>query len=445
MTTPIYDFLCKYINSKNTRCHMPGHHGNIVALRKHCSDDFLKMLSFDITEIDGADSLFDASGIIAESERNAAELFKTAYTCYSAGGSTLGIQSMLAVMKSEKRRIIAVRNAHRALLNAAALLDMEIDWVYPDCTCGILSGEINIDEISAKLTKCDEPVCVYITSPDYTGRIADIGAVSAVCKKHNARLIVDNAHGSHLAFMGKHPISLGADLCCDSAHKTLPVLTGGAYVHTSDPSLADKIKPTMKLFASTSPSYLILASLDICNAYISDRMPHDIAVMKRFSDELKTRFPDTVFIGDDPFHLTVDAQKSGFNGREFADILRKQNIEPEYADDFCAILLFSPIDVSNTAYIISAIEKALANIKRVTRNTVQFSLPRLERAMSIRNAVFAPNETIPTELAEGRICSAVNVPCPPAVPIAVSGELINRECIDIFIKYGIAAVNVVKP
>lgn len=444
MKTPIYDFLKNYTNSEMLRCHMPGHKGKTLC------GGFEKMFESDITEIVGADSLFESSGIIAESEKNMSDLYKTAATVYSAGGSTLCIQAMLAIMKNENRKVFAARNVHRAFLNAAALLDIDVEWIMPEYSAGILSGELHPEIIEEKLKLCREPSCVYITSPDYTGKTSDIKAISEVCRRYGSRLLVDNAHGAHLAFFEKsvHPIALGADMCCDSAHKMLPALTGAAMLHTGCSEYAALLKPAMSLFASTSPSYLIMLSLDLCNKYISESISDDIKSNLEYLAKLREDFSDELIFADtEPFHVTIKAAESGFDGNEFAEILRKNGVECEYSDSWTVILLMSPMNREDDyTRLSSALKRAVGLAERCesrldSGNFLQ-NLP--ERAMSIRSAVFSAGEEIPVEMSEGRICGAVRVPCPPAIPIAASGEVIDRECIKIFQKYGISAVNVLK-
>ena len=165
MNTPIYDFLKSYMEKSGLRLHMPGHKGR----------GFSPLIPYgmDITEISGADSLFEADGIIAQSEKNASGIFGTVRTCYSAGGSTLCIQAMLAMMKQENRNVIAVRNVHRSFLAGCVLLGIEPQWIYPEYSCGILSGEIPLDKLEKMLSET-ENACVYLTSPDYMGKTADI-------------------------------------------------------------------------------------------------------------------------------------------------------------------------------------------------------------------------------------------------------------------------------
>ena len=255
MKTPICDFVRQYAEEKNLRLHMPGHKGKGP----------LGFESWDITEIDGADVLYHCDGIIKESQDNAAKLFGSAKTVYSAEGSSLAIRAMLYLAtlygKSQGQRplIAAGRNAHKTFMTAAALLDLEVQWLYPENRESILSCHITAEGLEKYLsTEGEKATAVYITSPDHLGNRADIQALSVVCRRHGALLLVDNAHGAYLNFLPQslHPMALGADLCCDSAHKTLPVLTGGAYLHIGKGApdlLSQQAERAMALFASTSP------------------------------------------------------------------------------------------------------------------------------------------------------------------------------------------------
>ena len=277
MNTPVVDFVRRYAQQRTTRMHMPGHKGRGP----------LGCEELDITEIAGADELYEAEGIIAQSEANATQLFGTARTYYSTEGSSQCIRAMLHLAlqmrpaKADRPVLLAARNAHKALLYAAALLDFDIQWLWPApdaagalCTCPVEPEALSsaLDELSAEGRT---PFGVYLTSPDYLGFVQDIAGLSAVCHAHGLPLLVDNAHGAYLHFLkegSRHPIQLGADLCCDSAHKTLPVLTGGAYLHLGPSVQADEaaVRNALALFGSTSPSYLILQSLDAANAVLAD-------------------------------------------------------------------------------------------------------------------------------------------------------------------------------
>ena len=433
MNSYIYDFLKNYAESDMLRCHMPGHKGRGAKLP----------YNLDITEIKGADSLFEADGIILKSEENISSLYNTSASFYSASGSSLCIQAMLLAMKLEKRKIIAVRNVHRAFINAVALLLLDVEWILPDYKTGILSGEINHDEDEEILRK-NGNACLYVTSPDYTGRMADISGLSEICRKYDAPLLVDNAHGAHLEFFDKslHPISLGADICCDSAHKMLPALTGAAILHTSQKKYAEILRHCMSIFASTSPSYLILSSLDLCSIYINESIRNDISENLKYITDFREKFGQRLYFTDgEPFHITINTAKSFINGSEFSELLRINGVECEYADDNIVILLMSPMNRPDDYRRLSdAFEKSL---KVVERKYVPFKpfLKKLpEKVLSIAEAAFSHSIEMPVEMAEGRICASIKVPCPPAVPVAVSGEIISRECMEIFQSYGIKKV-----
>ena len=294
-----------------------------------------------------------------------------------------------------------------------------------------------MDILEDKL-KRTENSCVYLTSPDYLGKTADIKEISKLCRKYNAVLLVDNAHGAHTAFTGTHPIALGADMCCDSAHKMLPALTGAAYLHIGNERYGDRAKSAMSLFGSTSPSYLIMASLDLCNRYISEQIAEDINTTMSAIGDLRKRINGkyTVYNGE-PYHLTLLC-----NGNDLADQLREKNIECEYSDNNVIVLLFSPSDTPEEIKYIA--DMLMECVPQKSENTYITDFPVMEKAMSVREAALSEFESIDVDKSAGRICAAVNVPCPPAVPIAVSGEIINENCIKIYKNYGILKVNVIK-
>lgn len=446
MDTPIVDFVKAYAQSGKARFHMPGHKGV----------PFFGCEELDITEISGADELYVPVGIILESEKNAATLFGTSRTVYSAGGSTQSVQAMLfaAYCRADKcgRKpfVIAGRNAHKAFIYAAAKLDFDIVWLYPEQSSGICSCAVTAEMLESQLSTCDEkPFAVYITSPDYLGGVTDIATLSAVCRAHGVPLLVDNAHGAYLAFCDKsiHPINLGADMCCDSAHKTLPVLTGGGYLHVSKDDFfgfADGVVGSMAVFGSTSPSYLIMQSLDMCNRYMSERICADIKDCAERVEYVRKvmRRNGIEDVSCEPLKITADFRNRGVDGFDnTGDYFRSRGIEPEYCDGDFTVFMASPF---NSEDDFLRLEAAFDNICLTKRVCKEFTFERSEQVMSVREAVFAPSEVISASRALGRICAAPSVSCPPAIPIAVSGEIITENHISAFEHYGINQIVVVK-
>ena len=444
MSTPICDFVRWYTQSEPARFHMPGHKGVPV----------LGFEPYDITEIDGADELFTASGIIAESEAQAGALFG-AHTFYSTGGSTLCIQTMLhlaaryAVSKGQAPCILAGRNAHKAFINAAALLDIDIFWLYPENNDSYISCPITAQQVKSSLQNGGKkPVAVYLTSPDYLGNMLDIQAIAEVCHQAGVLLLVDNAHGAYLKFLpqSRHPIDWGADLCCDSAHKTLPVITGGAYLHISydaPSTLAQQAKASMSLFGSSSPSYLILQSLDAAN----DRMTAFRAALERFLPEKETLVQRLaghgyVLTGDEPLKITLCPKSFGYTGMQIAGILEGNGIYPEFYDPDHVVLMLSP---ENSAGSLRHLENTLCSLERQEPITeLPPCVPRPDIVLKPHQALFSESETLPIGDCLGRISAAAAISCPPAIPLAVCGERIDRHVLDCLRYYGVASCAVIK-
>lgn len=445
MTTPICDFVARYAAVQPLRLHMPGHKGrNVLGLEQA-----------DITEIPGADVLYHPTGIILESERNAAALFGTGRTVYSTEGSSLPIRAMVyltalyAASLGKRPLIAAGRNAHKVFITAAALLDVDVAWLYPENGGNLLSCEITPEGLDGYLKNTRElPTAVYITSPDYLGNMADVGGLSKVCRKFGCLLLVDNAHGAYLNFLpeSRHPMALGADLCCDSAHKTLPVLTGGAYLHISGsaPELfslaADQ---AMALFASTSPSYLILQSLDKANEALSSSWVEALHRAAGEWEKVKARLRIFGYslAGQEPLKLTILPKDYGYTGDELSRILEEKNVFCEFSDPDHLVLM---LPVEYDPELPDRLTEAFLKIPR--REAISIPAPALHRAETVlrpHEALFLPSRMVPAAEAAGRIMADPTVSCPPAIPVVCSGERIEEWAVAAMEYYGITQVRVV--
>lgn len=446
MNTPICDFVRRYADEGNLRLHMPGHKG--VPL--------LGVEPLDLTEIDGADSLYEADGIIRESEENASRLFGS-QTFYSTEGSSQCIRAMLLLTLQYAKRhgkrptVAAGRNAHRTFLSAVALLDLDVKWLADDTDDSYLSCTPDMNALEGLLQNENErPVAVYLTSPDYLGNVSDVRAIADLCHRYGVLLLVDNAHGAYLKFLpeSQHPIDLGADLCCDSAHKTLPSLTGAAYLHLSrnvgDATVA-QAKNALALFGSTSPSYLILQSLDMTNQYLSDGYAARLAA---FADEVRDCCQQLTaqgyrLFGNEPLKLTLETKSYGYTGSALSAILQKSGIVCEFADpDFLVLMLTPEVGADGLQRLTQSLLE-IPNRPAIGQRPPKAHLPR--RVLSVRDATLSDCETLPVEQCLGRVLAAASVSCPPAVPIIVCGEQIDAQAIEAFRYYGITHCTVVRP
>lgn len=472
MTTPIVDFVRSYAKSGTARLHMPGHKGQSL----------LGFEPLDITEICGADELYAPEGIIAESEANATRLFGTAHSYYSTEGSSQCIRAMLflalqgAPQNGKRPVLLAARNAHKALLYAAALLDFDIRWLWPSaqaegalCSCPV-TAEALTGALRAMAQQGNTPFGVYVTSPDYLGGVQDIPALAAVCRAQGVPLLVDNAHGAYLRFLPQncHPIAQGAAMCCDSAHKTLPVVTGGAYLHLGENAPVQEeaaVRGALALFGSTSPSYLILQSLDACNRQLTESYPAGLqrccSRLSALRGELNAAAqaagcPVPLALdgpGREPLKLTLDAAALGMTGTALADALRGGQLECEYADPRYVVLMFTPCNPPQDYARLRTVLRQCLHSLPAAGGLLQpeelagefVALAQQARAhCTIRQAVFAPQERIPVQQALGRICAMPTVSCPPAIPIAVSGEEITPAALELMQCYGVTEVSVLR-
>lgn len=442
METPICDFVRAYAAGNPARMHMPGHKGEAL----------LGPEMLDLTEIEGADVLYHSRGIIRRSEENAAALFGTARTVYSTEGSSLCIRAMLylslltAKEKGLPPRLLAGRNAHRTLMTAAALLDLEVDWLLPGPGEGLLSCNVTAETLERELN--NRPyMAVYLTAPDYLGQQADLRTAAEVCHRHHVPLLVDNAHGAYLKFLPEtgHPIELGADACCDSAHKTLSCLTGAAYLHLSSGApadWADRAEQAMSLFASTSPSYLILQSLDRMNAELAGDYPSRLIRTAEKTDGIKKalRAEGWVLAGTEPLKLTLRAAARGYSGEELQTVLRGKGIECEFADRANLVLMISAETKGTDLEHLYSVLREIPQKEPLTEKPP--ALPAPERACSIRQAMLSPRETISADRAAGRVLADTCVSCPPAVPVVIAGERITPEAAECMKYYGITECDV---
>lgn len=427
MKTPIHDFLENYKKSGAVRCHMPGGKGATYPS--------------DITEIEGADSLFESSGIILQSEMNASELFGSEKTLYSCSGSTLAIQTMLALARAyspEKSRIVSPRFAHKSLIATCALLGLEVDWVFTD---DYLSCNVSPEAIEEKITA--QTLAVFAVATDYWGNRADIEKIAAVCNKKNIPLLVDNAHGAYRVFTDDHPNLLGATMVADSAHKTLPTLTGASYLHVNDRRFLPRSKELMALFGSSSPSYLILESLDLCNVHIAEGKAQAKRAFEKIA-LLKNRLVEMGFTLEkgDEVRIVVNALAGGYSGCAFSKKLRELSVEPEMNDDERVVLLFSTLVDENE---LLRVERAFEKIPLLSPlQSERPPLPTPEKAIPVSQAVFSVHEKLPLNKAMGKICGGVLAPCPPCVPLVMPGEIIDSKVISALEYYGEEEISVVR-
>lgn len=423
-----YEKIKKYGEDENIhRFHMPGHKGAV----KFFETDIAR---YDVTETDKTDNLFFPQKELLCAEERASKLFGVKRTVFLAGGATLGNQTALSFFRGKK--VLFERNIHISALNAAMLLDIKPVFVYNefDASTGIVLP-VKADEIEKKLEEEKDIVAVFITSPNYYGLCADLPEIKSICSEHNVKLIVDNSHGAHLAFIGdmSDPLSSGshcADITVDSAHKTLPSLTGAAMIHFNYDIPREDILANMLAFASTSPSFLILSSLDYACEWCKKNKGRFEEARHR-TDRLKEKLADAgIFVVKsefyDPLRLCIAAK----NADEIDKKLQNNGIIPEMQSGNCIVFMISPF---NTEEDFSALERELLNTEIVPPKEEERAFPKTTFVRAPKEAFFGNKKEVPTEKSVGTVAARAVIPYPPGVPILIPGETITRETADYLI------------
>ena len=418
MPTPLYDCLNAVAKQAPLRFDMPGHHGVL-------SPGLPGEIALDFTETGRTGDLFGAGGdAIEEAERLWARRFGFDACLFLTGGSTQGVHTGLALLAGAGGAVALDRGSHRSAYHALALLDLTPRYLLRPWLEGEgITGPIAPQSVAKTLKKHPEIETVCLTSPTYYGVLSDLPAIARVCHDHGAKLMVDGAHGAHLPFLGYEGYR-AADLVVLSAHKTLPALGQSALLLAKGLSM-DELRRMGSVYGSSSPSYLLMAGLDLARDYMEGEGTARYQRTARLAARLRARFPALGPEGVelDPTRLTLRCQ----NGFALAERLRQRSIFPEMADVGHVVLILTCADGEER---IARLEQALAELGAEEQGTACPCPPPPElpeQVMTARQALFAPRETILLGRGEGRISAGQIAPYPPGVPVVAPGERLEKK------------------
>ena len=418
----VYGHLREHQKKGLSPFHTPGH--------KNSGCFPPELLQLDLTELPDTDALYEAEGILLRAEEKLASLFGAKRSLISSGGCTLAIQTMLCIASQRGRKMLFGRNIHRSAINACALLGIEPLWLMPKSESGHFTGRVTPGDVESALREHGDISACYLTSPDYYGELSDIRTISSICRRYGVLLLVDNAHGSHLAFLSEnlHPLHLGADMTACSLHKTLPVLTGGAVLNIGSHELAKDAKDAMVLFGSTSPSYPIMASIDWCRDWLENSGAEKYKALEERVMKIKQLASKQGLLQPkgqcDPLRVCINTACAGIEGSRQTAFFHRFGIEPEFCDGQNAVMICTPF---NTERDFMRLEQAISSLSYTCDppETEEASLP--EMCMSPRDALLSNQETVPLSKASGRISAGSACPCPPGIPLVMPGEVITEE------------------
>lgn len=425
MNTPLYDMLLKYKERDALRMHMPGHKGK-------GQGDFKCVSEIDVTEISATDDLYEPKGAIKKAQELAAEAYGAKYTQFLTNGSTAGIIAALTACVKADETVIADRGSHRAFISACIIAGFDVCYTEARLQRGGSMAPVEVEDIE-KLLKEKEAKVVYITSPNYYGQVADVAAIAELAHEHGAILIVDQAHGAHFAFSDRLPkdsCALGADIVITSAHKTLAALTQGAYLHINNLELKDEVLFRLRVVQTSSPSFPIMASLDIARALAQNakekysKIIDEIMLMKK---ELLDKGIDTLKT-DDPLKLIVDMSTRG-GGFYAKEKLEEKCIFAEMADLVYVCFIITPSDSVEDLNKLKQALLSLEEIEMIQPETAK-EIPCVPFEMSIRKAVSQELNKRSLYKVIGKVSARDIGVYPPGVPIIAPGQTITEEAVE---------------
>ncbi len=443
MKTPVFDGLKSLMEENSVSFHMPGHKG------KNTLIEWGKYIPYiDTTEVEGMDNLLEPRGIIKESQELAAKVYGAKTTIYGVNGSTGSIYIALSAITKPGDKVLIQRNCHKAVYNAMILNRLNPIYIYPNYNeeHNVLTG-LDPDEIEEILLDNQDIKAVVMTYPNYYGVCSDIEKIVEVVHKYNKILMVDEAHGPHMSFSDKMPISAlkaGADIVIHSTHKTLPSFTQTSMIHVgTDRVDLNKLRDRFALYTTTSPSYLFTLSNELAAAYMDgegrERLDWSINKVNEVIQRLQKIDRVFVFTGDN-FDPTIHAKDNtkilfkidGIKGSKVKKLLRtKHNIRLEMSDYYYGLILTSLMnDEEDYEKLLLAIEEIARTAPYEEINSVSIKMPTPHVVMNIAAAYYGKKELVDLEAAIGRISAASVIPYPPGIPLIVPGEMITRELYD---------------
>ncbi|MDD4311692.1 MAG: aminotransferase class V-fold PLP-dependent enzyme [Eubacteriales bacterium] len=434
----LQETLGTYARENSARFHMPGHKGRGLA---GFWRDELQL--WDVTELSNTDNLHAPQGAIAQAQDSMAQAYGAKSSFFVVNGGTNAVQAMILVLEEEDKLLLA-RDCHRSAVSGAALRGIETCYISPryDEARGLL-GMVTPEDLDQALTQTNA-TAVLITTPNAYGLCADVAGLAEAAHRHGALLMIDSAHGAHYPFSDALPRSLGgyADLFVHSQHKTMDALTQAASLHLGECRISpERLRRALAMTETTSPSYLLMASLD-WSVYMARRRDWTGQVSRciKLEEQIEAIdgfrvFHERIGIGvfeRDRTRIVVDVTQRGYTGYEAQAILEENNIYLEMADARRLVLITTPND---EPIWYEQLLNALANLpKRRPRKTSirgeEIRFAANEQKMRIREATFAKTQTIPLNSAKGRVAAEPIGIYPPGIALVMPGEVIDQRAID---------------
>lgn len=441
----LYQTLEEYRKSDYYGFHMPGHKRNETLL------DAALPYGLDITEIEGFDDLHHADGILKQAEERAARLYHAEETHFLVNGSTVGILSAILGCTKKGDKILVARNCHKSVYHAIYMNELYPVYLYPNQDNGLhINGELKVSDVENALKDNPDVKAVMIVSPTYDGVLSDVKKIAEVVHAYRIPLIVDEAHGAHFGFHPYFPQNAnekGADVVIHSVHKTLPAFTQTALVHLNGTIINRRnIRKYLHMLQSSSPSYLLMASIDQCMEFLEAggagafaEYVQNIDVLREHLKELKHL--EILTTEDfDRSKFVISVKNTEITSREIYELLLEEyHLQMEMVSGTYVLAMTT---VGDTEEGLDRLEAALkemdAKLTEAKENAgADIKLPKL--TMKYTSAQMeereAETDCVPWDEAAGYVAAEYAYVYPPGIPLIVPGEVITEEAVRILEKY----------
>jgi lysine decarboxylase len=466
MKAPLFEAIRKYIGEDILPFHMPGHKmGKGFEKLNSINIDFEEfkndIFKFDLTEVEGTDNLHYPEEAIMEAQIEAAKAFGSEKTYFLVNGSTCGIYAMILSVCNPGDKLIVARDCHKAVTGALMLGDIEPVYIMPEIVKEFnIGGGIGALGLEKLIQSNLDAKAVLITSPSFYGINSDLKKISEITHKYNMKLLVDEAHGAHFCFSDMLPmsaLSAGADICIQSAHKTLSALTQSSYLHISDKFKdIQRLEAMLRLVQTTSPSYLLMTALDMARYQMQkngknelERVIHICREVRKNLEVINVKCVDKNLNGKyaindvDETRMALNFINYEISGYNMEKKLRNiYKIQLEMADIYNIVAICtisdSDKDILRLGKAVEMLLKSNNNDKRLPTDVLNVYdgmykfIPKL--IMKPRETMYLNSEWVSVGSSLGRISKEIIAPYPPGIPLVAPGEIIDKENIDIISK-----------
>jgi arginine/lysine/ornithine decarboxylase len=445
--TPLYTALKHHSSINPISFHVPGHkYGTVFA--DVAKKDYASLLHIDATELRGLDDLHQPESIIAEAQMLAADFYGVQKTFFLVNGSTAGNLAMIFAACEEGKKVIVQRNCHKSIINGLQLVGAEPIFISPEFDSDVcVASYVSFHTVKEAIELHSDATALILTNPNYYGMAIDLTDIVKLAHSYRMPVLVDEAHGAHFILGTPFPktaVACGADLVVQSAHKTLPAMTMGSYLHFNSQLVdEEKVKYFLQVFQSSSPSYPIMASLDLARNYLANLSSEDINEISEeiqyFKESIEAIDCITIaqsknqIVVTDLLKITVQT-RSQLSGYQLQILLEQEGIFTELADPFNILFVYPLAKLQNMKEAINRIKRALKEVKynpSYTNLLLPYSMPSVSQSLSHKMLKNFSRKVVSLEHAEGFVAAEMIIPYPPGIPILFIGERITREHIEI--------------